>query len=72
MIITKYFIFHYDTSQPCWSNHTKLLEHNHMRCSALFIVDEDDDDADILESVPITFEDGFTANAYVYELEEVE
>jgi hypothetical protein len=72
MWITKNFIFHYDKSQPCWTNHTKLLEHDGMHCSATFIVDEEDDGVGVLDFMPITFKDGFAANAYVYELEEVE
>lgn len=61
----KRYIFKYDTTQPAWKNHCKLLEHNGMECSA------DITDLGILDHVRITFDDGFEATAIVYELEEI-
>lgn len=63
--MNKRYIFHYDTTQPAWKNHCKLLDHNGMECSA------DITDLGVLDHVRIMFDDGFEATAIVYELEEV-
>ena len=66
MFYTKRYIFHYDTSKTAWSNHTKLLAHNNMECTA-FLLEADD----INDLINIKFDDGFEAMAFEHELEVV-
>lgn len=61
----KRYVFKYDTAQPAWKNHCKLLEHSGLECSA------DITDLGVLDTVRIKFDDGFEATAIVYELKEV-
>lgn len=60
----KKYIFHYDATQsPCDEEiHNMLLAHNGMVCSA------DITGLGSLDIVNIVFDDGFEANAIVYEL----
>jgi hypothetical protein len=67
MLITKKYIFTYDETEPAWKNHTKYVEHSGQTCTATFF----DEEPATLELVSVAFEDGFRANVYGYELEEV-
>lgn len=68
MIITKKYIFHYDKTKAAWSGHSRYLKHDGKECTAFVYDDEQLNDYDM---VHIKFEDGFTANVYPYELEEI-
>jgi hypothetical protein len=68
MLVTKKYIFHYDAKQADWSSHTKYLKHDGKECTAFVF---DDEKLETLDMVHIVFEDGFPANAYPYELEEI-
>lgn len=59
------YVFRYDTAQPAWKNHRKLLEHSGLECSA------DITDLGVLDTTHIIFDDGFEATALVYELTEI-
>lgn len=71
MLVTKKYIFHYDKKQPS-SNNTKYLEHDGQECTAYFYRNgEDIEEPAVLDVVHVIFTDGFHANAYAYELEEI-
>lgn len=68
-VIEKKYIFRYDSTKPAWCGHTRYLEHSGQECIAIAIEDDTFSDMDV---VHIKFEDGFAANVYAYELEEVD
>lgn len=68
MLITKKCIFHYDATKAAWCGHTRYLNHDGQVCIAYICEGEQLTDFDM---VHIKFEDGFTANVYPYELEEI-
>lgn len=68
MLTAKKYIFHYDTSKAAWCGHTKYLNHDSKECVAFIC---DDEPLGVLDLVHVKFEDGFTANVYTYELEEI-
>lgn len=72
-MITKEYIFHYDRTKPAWHNHSKLLAHDGLKCTASFFINEEVGEIDYepQEGVSIKFNDGYKANVYFYELEEV-
>lgn len=69
MLITKKCTFHYDDKEPAFAGgHVRYKEHDGKPCIAFFSRNEHLGPLDI---VRVEFEDGFTANVYNYELEEI-
>lgn len=67
-MITKKYIFHYDTTKAAWCGHTKYMNHDGQECTALIFTE---DEISTFTVIHVKFADGFTANVFFYELEEV-
>jgi len=67
MLVAKKYIFHYDTNKAA-AKHSKYMTHDGQECVTLL----DSNDKFIPHDVlTVMFEDGFSANVYFYELEEI-
>ncbi len=67
MLVTNKYIFHYDAKKAA-AKHSKYLAHDGQVCTAYLDSNDKFIPHDVLN---VMFEDGFSANVYFYELEEI-